>query len=415
MRKWVLISFSAVGAVAEAVQLVALMWTTLHLTGSASLVGVVNAFAFLPGVVAGVALRQAFDRGSAITSLSRTNWVCVGCSLVLAGAVALELNAWVLIGLFCTSQAALSVAKLANKSALARALRQMFDRQNLPPVQGRISSTTIIGGVVGSGLAGLLLAFVGVAWCFTAASVLYALSVLLIGALRRYGSEPTDGQAMDERRRISSRGDCKDAGSPEGTTNTATLEPPAATTEGRRILALVLLVSIPSSGALQYLTALLPTYADHLVPGSAPYYSALDVAAMAGGILAGSVIGFSRMRKVVQLYALAMSGVLCLVLVPNDSPVVAAGLVALVSLTITAHVVGMQIATNQLAPDGQVGRYMAVRNSGVGLAKAVFSVSAGFIAQASGVTAAWTVLACFLVLVAAVFSLSPQWRRFASA
>ncbi|MBO9705275.1 MAG: hypothetical protein J7474_07160, partial [Arthrobacter sp.] len=87
MHKWALTCFAAVGAVAEGLQLVALMWTTLHLAGSASMVGMVNAFAYVPGVIAGVALRRAFDRGSAITTLSRTNWICVAFSLALAATV----------------------------------------------------------------------------------------------------------------------------------------------------------------------------------------------------------------------------------------------------------------------------------------------------------------------------------------
>ncbi|MFJ3958397.1 MFS transporter [Arthrobacter sp. NPDC090010] len=408
MHKWALTSFAALGAVAEAVQLVALMWTTLHLTGSASMVGVVNAFAFLPGVVAGVALRLAFDRGSAIKNLGRTNWVCVGFSLILAVAVSAELRAEYLVGLFCASQAVLSIAKLANKSALARALRLIVGRQDLPAVQGRISSTTIIGGVVGSGLSGLLLALVGAAWCFAVASALYAASVLLIRALRRY--QPTVQEATGP------ESGPKSPPSSAVDSELAEAGSSPAKRDGRRLLMLVLLVSIPSSGALQYITALLPSYANALVPGSAPYYSVLDIAAMLGGILAGVLIGISpRVRRTVQRYALVVSGMLCLLLVPNWSPVAAAGIIAVVSLTITSHVVGMQIATNQLAPDGQIGRYMAVRNAGVGLAKAVFSLGAGILAQLSGVYAAWMVLALFLIAVSIAFSCSPTWRRFASA
>ncbi|MEZ2370238.1 MFS transporter [Arthrobacter sp. RCC_34] len=415
MHKWALTCFAAVGAVAEAVQLVALLWTTLHLTGSASMVGVVNAFAYLPGVIAGIALRRAFDRGSAVTTLSRTNWVCVAFSLVLAVSVVAEVPVPVLITLFCASQGTLSIAKLANKSALARALRLIIGREDLPAVQGRISSTTIIGGVVGSGLSGLLLALVSATWCFVTASALYAASVLLVRSLSR--SDRADkahdgGQAPDARPRGARSG----APSSAAAVSVIGAEGAPQPLDGGRMLALVLLVSIPSSGALQFLTALLPSYADAVVPGSAPFYSALDISAMLGGVLAGALLGLSaRVRRMVQRYALVSGGVLSLLLAPQWPAILAVFLVGVTALIITAHVVGMQIATNQLAPEGQIGRYMAVRNAGAGLAKAVFSVAAGVLAQIGGVPSAWLALACFLLAVAAAFSLSPRWRTFAAA
>lgn len=415
MHKWALTCFAAVGAVAEAVQLVALLWTTLHLTGSASMVGVVNAFAYLPGVIAGVALRRAFDRGSAVTTLSRTNWVCVAFSLALAVSVVAEAPVPVLITLFCTSQGTLSIAKLANKSALARALRLIIGREDLPAVQGRISSTTIIGGVIGSGLSGILLAFVGATWCFVTASALYAASVLLIRSLGRgdRADNAHDGGGAPDARPREAR-----SGAPASAASVSAIGAEGAPQplDGRRMLALVLLVSIPSSGALQYLTALLPSYANAVAPGSAPFYSVLDISAMLGGVLAGALLGLSaRVRRMVQRYALLTGGVLCLLLVPQWPAVVSVFLVGLAALVITAHVVGMQIATNQLAPEGEIGRYMAVRNAGAGLAKAVFSVAAGVLAQLGGVPSAWLALSCFLLAVAAALSLSPGWRRFSAA
>lgn len=418
MHKWALTCFAAVGAVAEAVQLVALLWTTLHLTGSASVVGVVNAFAYLPGVIAGVALRRAFDRGSAVTTLSRTNWVCVAFSLALAASVVAEVPAPALITLFCASQGTLSIAKLANKSALARALRQIIGREDLPAVQGRISSTTIIGGVVGSGLSGVLLAFVGATWCFVTASALYAASVLLIRSLGRgdQAMKAHDGDRAPDPRPRRPRRPRTIAPSSSPAVSAAGAQGLPQPLDGGRMLALVLLVSIPSSGALQFLTALLPSYADAVVPGSAPFYSVLDISAMLGGVLAGAFLGLSAgVRRMVQRYALVSAGLLCLLLVPPWPGAVSVLLVGVAALVITAHVVGMQIATNQLAPDGEIGRYMAVRNAGAGLAKAVFSVAAGVLAQLGGVPSAWLALAGLLIAVAAAFSLSPAWRRFAAA
>lgn len=403
MHKWVLVAFAAVTAFAETMQLVALMWTVLTVSGSPALVGVVNAFAFLPGVVVGIMLKRAFDKGSPMRSLARTNWVNVFCSIALTFAIMSELRADMLIVVFCASQAVMSVAKLANKSAVARALRLIVRRDELPAVQGRISSVTIIGGLVGSGLSGVILAFFGAMWCFAGASLLYALSVLLVRAARRY--EPA--RATDATAAIASP-------IPPNPDNTAT-SAQRSNTPGPSVLTLVLVVSIPSSGALQFVSALLPSYADSLVPGSALFYSILDIATLIGGVLAGVVIGIStRMRTTVQRFALIISGVLCLLIFPISSPTVGAVLIAATSLTITVHVVGMQIATNLLAPEGKVGRFMAVRNAGVGLAKTVFSVSAGVLAQLGGVETAWMVLGLFLAGVAILLVCSPTWRRFAS-
>ncbi|WP_394938450.1 MFS transporter [Psychromicrobium sp. YIM B11713] len=411
MRKWVLIQFAAVTAVAEALQLVALLWSTLSLSGSPVMVGVVNAFAFIPGVVAGVTLKRAFDRGNPLNSLGRTNWVNVICSIGLAIAVLLSLAPGFLVVGFCLSQAVMSVAKLANKSAMARSLRLLVGRDELATVQGRMSSVTIVGGLVGSGLGGVGLALLGPGWCFVVASLLYVASVLLVNTARRYVPQTSVVQTAGVVQMAVTGGaplaqEAQEA-LPSGSSR-------LKVSDGLPVLALVLIVSIPSSGALQFVTALLPSYADALVPKTAPFYSVLDIAAMVGGVLAGLVVGISpAMRRFIYRYALGISGVLCLVTAIVSWPIVAVGLVAIVSLSITVHVVSMQVATNQMAPEGSVGRYMALRNAGVGIAKTVFSLAAGWLAQFADAEFAWFALGAFLVLASAAFWCSGSWRKMA--
>lgn len=403
VRKWVLVQFAGMTAMAEGVQLVALLWSTLALTENAFTVGVVNSFAYIPGVIAGVSLKHAFDRGEPFLSLGRTNWVNVLCSVGLAAVALTGTLAGVLVVAFCLAQAIMSVAKLANKSAVARTLRLLVTKQELAAVQGRMSSVSIVGGLVGSGLGGVGLATVGSSWCFFAAAALYAGSVLLARMARRYYSQPS-GAVLTKIVEVPSTTRPRESAIRGGSSQDGH--------RGLPVLALVLLVSIPSSGGLQFMTALLPAYANFLVNGSTVFYSALDITSMLGGVLAGVVVGISVVvRRVVYRYALGVSGLLCVLTAASSSPFWAVTLICLVSLSTTVHVVSMQVATNQAAPEGSVGRYMAVRNAGVGIAKAVFSLAAGWLAQSAGPKDAWLALGMFFLIVWAVFWLSASWRR----
>ncbi|WP_177180061.1 hypothetical protein [Corynebacterium spheniscorum] len=62
---------------AEMTQVVAMVWVTFALTKNATLVGIVNAAIFLPGVVLGLYFHRHADKGDAGSLLKLTNRVLV--------------------------------------------------------------------------------------------------------------------------------------------------------------------------------------------------------------------------------------------------------------------------------------------------------------------------------------------------
>jgi predicted MFS family arabinose efflux permease len=71
---------------------------------------------------------------------------------------------------------------------------------------------------------------------------------------------------------------------------------------------------------------------------------------------------------------------------------------------LTAHVMVMQVLTNQAPPEDQVGRFAVVRNAVAGTAKFTASLLAGWLVESLGLVGAWIALA--VVLAAAGL----RWR-----
>lgn len=381
-----LLSFFLANSLAETVQVVAMVWATYALTHDARLVGIVNAAAYLPGVVVGLFFQRRADAGSAARLLSMTNWVLFLSSLALT-AVWLASNSVPLVVVsFVVFQVSLSVVKMVNKAYVGRVVRDGFEPRTASRVLQRATSLTLVGGMVGGGAVGVLLDLVSPGWAFAAASVLYLASLYAISADAARAHPATEVGSDDE--------------------GAETL-PPAEPDGVRRSLALILLFSVPSSGALPFISTAMVPYANQVAQGSGLFYSVLTVTVMCGGFVAGMALSTNRLTLSASLrWMLGAGGVLAALLPVVRWPPLVVGVVLVLAVALTAHVISMQVLTNQAPPPSEVGRFIVLRNSVAGTAKGVFSLLAGWIIDVAGLDVAWLSLAVVLLVFAGAWVVS---------
>ncbi|MFB7664060.1 MFS transporter [Kitasatospora sp. NPDC056138] len=385
-----LVLFFVFSSLAEGGQAVVLLWLTYALTSNALLIGVVVVLGYLPAALVGLLFSRVADRGRADRMARSTNSVLSVTSFLLAAqqftsgrSVALSMT------VISLSQVVLSIAKMTNKAALNRLIRNLFDRDTARRLMGLTSSSSLIGQVVGAGLAGLFLAQRWVVGGLLFAAVAYGLSALFMTLGTRGYTEP--GERAEE-----------ESGQPEGQT-------PMRWSFG---LVAVLLFSIPSSGGLQFMTTLLVPLADAVAPNQPSFYAVLNIVSIGGGFLAGVLLSTSVVSsRQVLAWALPIAGALALLLAFfHLKYLVVLECFALV-LVITCHVICMQVMTNQAPRDHEIGQFAVMRNVVASLAKAVFSFAAGALVGLCGISGTSAVLAAALACFALAWpALRSRWR-----
>ncbi|MGK5628205.1 MFS transporter [Streptomyces sp. URMC 123] len=379
--------FFTLTSFAEGGQAVVLLWLTYALTSNAFLIGVMVVLGYLPAALLGLLFKRFADRGRANLVARATNTVLSGVSLLLAvqhlssgDHVALSITAIAL------SQIVLSIAKMFNKAALNRLIRASFEAEAAKSFLAMSQSASLIGQVFGAGLAGVALAQGWVTASLFCAAAAYAASALSLArgtrgvAARRRGEERRRGAE-----RFGQRAEHRERGA-DG--------PGPAPIHWHYGLVAVLVFSVPSSGALQFLNTLLVPLADAVAPGRPSYYALLNIVTVCGGFLAGILLSASAVSpRRVLAWALPATTLLALALAVFDSRLVVAVVGFALSLVVTCHVICMQVLTNQVPQEHEVGQFAVVRNVVASLAKAGYAFAAGTLAGLWGVTVASVVLA----------------------
>ncbi|MCX4789024.1 hypothetical protein OG369_23420 [Streptomyces sp. NBC_01221] len=383
-----LLSFFFLGSAAEMLQAVALLWATYELTHNAVVVGAIGAAAHLPGVVLGLALRKKADAGQAARLLSLTNWVLFAGSSALALVWAAGLGPGVIIGAFAAVQCSLSVVKTLNKAYVGRFVRQHFAPTHAVRLLARSSALSLVGALIGGGASGLLLDTTAADSCFAVAALLYLLSLVAVRLVT--AAPPAVREVPDS---------ASPPAAPAARTVARAETPRAEPADPAGRTRLILLYSIPSSGALPFISTLMVPLAQSVAPGSGSFYSVLTVTTAFGGFLAGMALSRGTLSAERTLnIALVAGGALVACFAATRWPPAVLLLMLVAAVVLTAHVMVMQVLTNQAPPADQVGRFSVVRNSVAGSAKAGFSLLAGWLVEAWGLGTAWLVLAVVLAL-----------------
>ncbi|AZM53081.1 hypothetical protein DMA15_11140 [Streptomyces sp. WAC 01529] len=388
--RW-LLTFFCVGGVAESLQALTIMWASYHLTHDAAVTGAMGAAAYLPGVVLGLMVRKRADRGNAARRLSVTNWVLLAGSSLLALVWAAEASVGVTVAAFAAVQCSLSFVKTMNKAHAGRFIRQRFAASDAVTLRQRSTSLAQVGGVAGGGAAGLLLGADAVGWCFAAAAVLY-----LAGLWAVHRAMAPEADAAE--REGEAVGVPAAAGTGAGEA-AAGKEPEGQAPASPGVLRAILVYSVPSSGALPFISTAAVPLAHAVAPGSGNFYAMLSASGMGGGFLAGMALSSGRMSSnAVLRVALPAGAVLAVGLAVVRWQVVVILLFGVLAAVLTTHIMVMQVLTNQAPPEDRVGRFTVVRNAVAGSAKGGAALLAGWFVDAFGLRAAWLILAAVLAV-----------------
>jgi Major Facilitator Superfamily len=378
--------FYTLSSLAEGGQMAVLLWLTYALTSNAFLVSLMVVLGYLPSAIVGLVFKRLADQGRADRMARSTNSVLSVTSLLLAGQQLVWGNLIALsITVIAVSQVVLSMAKMINKAALNRLIRNLFDKSQGKRVLEVSSSSLLIGQVVGAGVAGLLLAENWIVIGLVVAALSYAGSALFMVLATRGYTEGAEEPASE---------------AATGGTGKAGRRP---TIHWTAALISVLVFSVPSSGALQFVTTMLVPLAHDIAPQEPTYYAVLNVVSTVGGFLAGVLLSTNIVTaRPVLNWALPMTCVLALALAAAHNRYLVAVVGFLITLIIICHVICMQVLTNRTPRDHEIGQFAVVRNVVASLAKAAFSFAAGVLIGLFGIATTSVVLAMSM----AVFSLA---------
>jgi hypothetical protein len=393
--RW-LLTYFCTSSVAETVQAVSIMWASYRLSHNALVTGAMNAAAYLPGVVLGLLIRKRADNGDPAHRLSLTNWVLFAGSALLTLVWMAGSPPGPALGAFAVVQCSLSFVKTMNKAHAGRFIRQGYPASEAIRLRQRSTSLGQVGGAVGGGAAGVLLGFGAVGWCFATAALLYLAG--LVAVRLATPSTPRD----EEKPTAAAEPATKDTGQAAAPEMRKPMQSPS---DGSRVLRAILLYSFPSSGSLPFLSTVAVPLAQTVAPGSGDFYAVLSVAAMSGGFLAGTALTSRRLSSgLVLRAAFPVAAALAAGTALTRWPAAVVVLFLVLNAVLTAHVMVMQVLTNQAPPEDQVGRFAVVRNAVAGTAKFTASLLAGWLVESLGLVGAWIALA--VVLAAAGL----RWR-----
>lgn len=374
------------------------IWLAYEFTQSPFIVSLVIVASYLPSAIAGFTLSERFSRGNPFKKLKIGVLILAGSMvlmvIVLQSIVKSEVMSLVVIGLI---QITLSLVKLSNQSSLALLVRTIFSKQQGKQVMEMASSNLLVSLSIGSGLAGLLLTIDLIYMGPVLACILFVCA--WIGMLKL---ESCTSQLSLESTSVGVGSQTNSIGQISLFTD-------------RRLQTLILF-SVCSSGTLQYINAILVPLANHVVANEPSYFSLLDVLSMIGGFLAGVVLSSNRLKSTLVLdHGLLAIAAITVLLAVSSNPALVAMLMFILAFITTAHVICMQVKTNQTPIKEHVSQYTVLRNASVSVAKTCFSLLAGIVTTVADIQMSWFVLAaiaiCFVILWR-VFP--PSWRQDSS-
>lgn len=171
-----------ISSVGTWLQALAVTWLVLDLTGRSDRLGVAVALQFLPLLVLGVPAGVLADRVDNRRLLMTTSAVSAVLALLFGVAVSAGTpELWVVYGLTFLSGLVLAV----ERPAMQAFLFQLVGRDALPSAVAANTNIVAVSRLVGPALGGAMVAATGVASCFFANAVSYAIVLVALSSIRR--------------------------------------------------------------------------------------------------------------------------------------------------------------------------------------------------------------------------------------
>ncbi|MFZ1020142.1 MAG: MFS transporter [Minisyncoccia bacterium] len=261
------------------IQTIAQDWLVLQITHSGTQLGIVSAFQFLPILILGPWGGVIADRFSKRKILFFTQTIFGILALILG---TLVLTHSIQIYMIYILALALGLVNVINSPTLQTFVPEMVGKENLQNAVSLNTTEVNLARAVGPALAGILILFVGIGWCFIINAISYIAVIVAFYMMREKELQPAtrvqkkSGQLMEGLRYVRSNP-----------------------------LLLNTLIMMAIIGTLSYeFSIILPLIAQYTFHGNAGSYASLVAATGIGAVVGGL---FAAGRKKVSPNMLVMS------------------------------------------------------------------------------------------------------------
>lgn len=395
-NKYILLyqAFVATFYIACGVYATVAVWLVYHYTHNALLVSLVIVAGYAPSAIAGFLFSTKFGKGNPYKTIQNDILILLISILALtASLLVAEHQTILIVVIIFITQIILSLVKLANQTNIGLLIRVLFSDSQGKKVMELASSNLLVSISIGIGLGGLFLS-ISVFYLGPAMAVFCLLISWLAFKKLELISAPFAQNKI--------------------TNNTNSNLPPISTTGllKQKDLQTLILFTICSSGSLQFIYTVLAPLANDIMPNRPTYFAFLDVLCTIAGFFAGIALSANFLKNTISLdYSFFAITLFSLLLAFTRNPILVSSLLALLTFFIMAHIISMQVKTNQIPPQELVSQYIALRSSAVSIAKSIFALLAGSLTSLFGLQISWMILASISLIFAILWHLyTPKWH-----
>ncbi|MEX0447221.1 MFS transporter [Xenorhabdus sp. SGI246] len=381
-------AYTTFSALAEGLQSVIILWLVFQITRSPLAVSLTIIAGYLPSAIMGFFLLSFADAKNPAKQLSVSNGILTLSAFCLSLFFLFSATQPTLLMLaVVTVQSILSLVKMFNKTSVNRIVRDNFTPEDGSKMLQISASNIQISQTSGTALGGLFLTLdIGNSGLFIA-GLFYVASTIAIGFFTYFtlSTIPTTVHTDKKQKQL---------------LNKTYLVHVLNQQELRKIL----LFSIPSSGAFQFINTSLPPLADTFTKSGANFYATLNISCMIAGFISGLLLSRRIVsEKFILNHALLVSAIIILLMIGTDNKYLVSMLLFGATLFITCHIICIQVKCNQAPEKQDVGKFTMLRTSISSLSKITFSLGAGVLLSLLSLKTTYYLMVFILLL----FSL--QW------
>ncbi|MGV3488005.1 MAG: MFS transporter [Tuberibacillus sp.] len=347
---------SAISNFGDGCQQIAMMWMIYHLTGSAVSIGMMIAIYYLPSIIMTPFLSVFVDQRDSKKLTIYTDMI----RFLLIGIVTLFIVAGVKSAmLLYLMQMILAVGYTLYKPASQSFIKESFNNKDIAFVVSQSSSFNQIATIVGSGVAGFLVAYYPPALCFLLNALSYLFPAILFMFVKRINKKKVTNERIRYWEKIK-----------EG----------FVFVKNEKDMSYLFFLSILNSIAIQMSATMLLPLAEQLHGGS-KLYAVFDIAFTVGGILAGFLVTILMIKLNNRLIILTMASMMVIAVLIGLNKITAIMIILLLLFgyfTMT-HLVATQTMIQIKSPKEMIGRVIGLRTIIASAVKITSALSTGFL------------------------------------
>jgi DHA3 family macrolide efflux protein-like MFS transporter len=359
-NKLLYMSGSFINGLGDGLQLIAMNWFIYKLTGSALSIGIMITSTYLPSLLFSIFLGVIVDNRDSKQIAVLTDFFRAFIVGIMVFMIFLELK---FAFLFYALQFVLAILNAIFKSSSQALVRETFTDENLIDVLSKTSSLNQLGVIIGSGIAGVIVAVYGPIVCF----VMNAMSFLVSSACNMSLKRITI-KKIDSTKKINMFADLSAGWNF------------VRSTQG---LLYMFFLSLFSSFCFQMINTILVPFATDVLNGNSFTYSLLDVFFTLGCILAGYLVTLllRKLRQMILAYTMAGMAIVSGILALTDQLVFGLAVVFVLGGISMTHFMVLQSLIQINTPKELTGRISSFRSTVVSIAKIGSALFSGSIAE----------------------------------